>query len=279
MRQITGSESHAIFRGYLDRVEGGAAFSVRKMWAGIEGELHGDWDEIAWGRIIETGHTEWATEKLTTILAEAIIRGHQYILKQIYTKALLDAWAMEGGKEQLREWVLGRSLTTVENLTRLQLKTLRREFYYWVVFRRKPVNVVASQLAKVVGLLPAQQEALIKLREGLRAEGATPRQVKNAAERFRRFAKKQRALAIARTEIATAYQRGKLITIRQGISEGTLIDVTKTWNTSEDERVCSICGPLNNETVGINKKFSGGRDAPPAHPRCRCDIAYSEEGG
>ena len=36
------------------------------------------------------------------------------------------------------------------------------------------------------------------------------------------------------------------------------------WITREDEKVCSICAPLDG-TI-----FSGASNGPPAHPRCRC---------
>ena len=48
------------------------------------------------------------------------------------------------------------------------------------------------------------------------------------------------------------------------------------WITSVDERVCPICGPLHGVVVPLTAQFDGGFDGPPAHPRCRCDIAPAE---
>ena len=55
---------------------------------------------------------------------------------------------------------------------------------------------------------------------------------------------------------------------------------------AEDERVCSICGPLHGKEVGLNKAFvtqdemdelgisdyDGIIKSPPAHPQCRCAL-------
>jgi HK97 family phage portal protein len=48
----------------------------------------------------------------------------------------------------------------------------------------------------------------------------------------------------------------------------------RRWSTRVDERVCPICGPLDNKKEKIYiKQFSEG---PPAHPNCRCRIGFEE---
>lgn len=50
------------------------------------------------------------------------------------------------------------------------------------------------------------------------------------------------------------------------------VESTIRWLTSEDERVCPICGPLDNKKKpdgGWVTKF-GVLQGPPAHPNCRC---------
>lgn len=75
-----------------------------------------------------------------------------------------------------------------------------------------------------------------------------------------------RANTIVNTEVANAMQLAELDTYKeQGIEE-------KMWVTSEDELVCPICEPLDNEVVKTDAIFSSGDDAAPAHPNCRCYI-------
>jgi hypothetical protein len=73
-----------------------------------------------------------------------------------------------------------------------------------------------------------------------------------------------RAEMISRTETVRAYQRGVL---DYGINSGA---VSKTWQVSSNP--CNICEPMIDQTVLINEAFSGGEDAPPQHPSCRCGI-------
>ena len=48
------------------------------------------------------------------------------------------------------------------------------------------------------------------------------------------------------------------------------LDVVRRWSTKLDEKVCPICGPLDNKKEETyKKKFN---DGPPAHPNCRCRI-------
>jgi HK97 family phage portal protein len=83
---------------------------------------------------------------------------------------------------------------------------------------------------------------------------------------------RSRAETIARTE--TAFARGagsKAVAITQGRDE-------KRWRTARDERVDggNASGPcIEAEGAGwipIADSFPNGRDAAPAHPRCRCDT-------
>jgi len=50
----------------------------------------------------------------------------------------------------------------------------------------------------------------------------------------------------------------------------------KVWLTADDERVCEICGAIDGESRNINALFSIGKLLPPAHPSCRCAVAYEE---
>lgn len=50
------------------------------------------------------------------------------------------------------------------------------------------------------------------------------------------------------------------------------INLLKIWQTQKDEKVCKICGPLNNTTQRVwSSRFPSG---PPAHPNCRCFLIY-----
>jgi len=74
-----------------------------------------------------------------------------------------------------------------------------------------------------------------------------------------------RAELIGVTEVTRAASEGDQEIARQLAKDGfSLIPV---WMTSEDERVCEICAPLNEKVIENNSY-------PPAHPRCRCRHRY-----
>ena len=84
-----------------------------------------------------------------------------------------------------------------------------------------------------------------------------------------------RAEKIAVTETTRSYAEGNLEAGRIMEKQFPGVSVVKEWFTNEDDRVCPVCGPLNETIIGINDKFDAGGipiDGPPAHVNCRCWI-------
>lgn len=77
-----------------------------------------------------------------------------------------------------------------------------------------------------------------------------------------------RAEMIARTEVAAADVAGTMHGYREtGIVHG------KRWLTAKDEKVSAQCAACESQgAIAFDAKFVTGRDAPPNHPNCRCDI-------
>lgn len=91
----------------------------------------------------------------------------------------------------------------------------------------------------------------------------------------------QRARVIAITEVTRAHTQGERQIQHELWQQG--IQMIAKWQTRRDEKVCPICGPLDNQLERDNGGW-GNVVEPPAHPRCRCwlvyehvDIAESEE--
>lgn len=74
---------------------------------------------------------------------------------------------------------------------------------------------------------------------------------------------RQRARLIAQTETTRAFFEGN----RAGWRQSGVIDQLE-WRTSNDERVCPVCGNLHGTRAPLNGDFGGY--LPPAHPGCRC---------
>lgn len=85
-----------------------------------------------------------------------------------------------------------------------------------------------------------------------------------------------RADRIGKTESYHAVQVGKSVFWLMAQANGDLpADTQKMWVTARDERVCSVCGPLDGVTVALAERFvlpTTSLWAPGAHPNCRCEI-------
>jgi SPP1 gp7 family putative phage head morphogenesis protein len=77
---------------------------------------------------------------------------------------------------------------------------------------------------------------------------------------------RSRAETIAVTEVTRAAAEGGRLYQQQLQQAGFTFD--RIWRTSNDERVCPVCGPLD----GKPEAEWGGLDSPPAHPNCRCSV-------
>jgi len=75
-----------------------------------------------------------------------------------------------------------------------------------------------------------------------------------------------RAEMVAITEVTRAGAEGERLTALQIASE-TGVEMIPIWLTANDEKVCPICGPKHDQRI-TDGQF------PPAHPRCRCWVAY-----
>jgi len=79
-----------------------------------------------------------------------------------------------------------------------------------------------------------------------------------------------RAWKIAITETTRAYAEAQKLAGEQLKEQFPDVKVVKQWFTNNDDLVCDICAPMNNEEVEMSETFSSGDDNPPAHVNCRC---------
>lgn len=77
-----------------------------------------------------------------------------------------------------------------------------------------------------------------------------------------------RARMIAITETTRASVQAQLSTVNILEAQNRSIHFKPKWITASDERVCAICSPRD------GKEITDG-EFPPAHPLCRCDVAYN----
>lgn len=110
------------------------------------------------------------------------------------------------------------------------------------------------------------------------------RKAQEAAQKYAERQHRQRAMTIAQTESAFAYNYGADESIRQAQAQNLLGEVKKRWCTSGDDAVCEICASLDGMELEMDVDFKikgkalfrGQHRLPPAHPRCACAVEYVE---
>jgi hypothetical protein len=116
------------------------------------------------------------------------------------------------------------------------------------------------------------------------AEKQAAKRARESAYRYAGRQHRERAMAIAETELAYAYNKGADDAIHQAVDEGLLPKMKAQWSTAADEGVCGICADLDGTTIDLGDTFEykgrtlyeGQKQTPPAHPRCRCALCYVE---
>lgn len=110
------------------------------------------------------------------------------------------------------------------------------------------------------------------------------RKALDASSKYAERKHRQRAMTIAQTESAFAYNKGADEGVRQAYEQGFIGKTIKRWSTSGDDGVCELCASLEGVEVDMNADFSisgkllfsGQHMLPPAHPRCACAVEYIE---
>lgn len=151
-----------------------------------------------------------------------------------------------------------------------------------VLLDRETVRVVIMDAVGRGMPVPAAARAVVGS-IGLDARSATAlgRYAANApaaaVDRYARRLLRNRAVVIARTEMAYAANAGRLNAWEAAQRSGALgPDARKRWVTAHDERTCSECGPMDGQTVALSDNFGHGAPMPPRHPRCRCTAVVAE---
>ena len=156
------------------------------------------------------------------------------------------------------------------------------------------VDELSRLIRPCIGLTKGQTKANIRYYNNIVAtlkkdhprmkQESIQKKAQEAAAKYAERQHRERAMMIAQTESAFAYNRGADEGVRQAQAQGLLGVVKKRWSTSGDDGVCSICSSLDGVEVDMDKEFDfkgkilfrGHHMLPPAHPRCACAVEYVE---
>lgn len=203
--------------------------------------------------------------------------------------------------EGVRTWTETRAAEFVTNVTQTQIEGIRALVQRAASLEDFTVTELAKAIRPMVGLTQQASTAVMNYYETLRGSGVSEKRALDRSIRYASRKHRERAFLIARTELATAYNRGAHEGTKQAQAAGLLGECVKVWCTADDERVCkTICAPLEDtewemdddimydytykrseiKTVRrINHRLAdpGAGKHPPAHPGCRCAVMYVEK--
>lgn len=190
-------------------------------------------------------------------------------------------------------WIKERGAAFVTASTDEQKKAIQSLLAKKVV-EKYTVDELARIIRPCIGLTKQDSEAVLRqydtLKKNLREQHprmkaeSIQRKALDAAQKYAERKHRQRAMTIAQTELAFAYNRGADQGVRQAQEQGLLGKTIKRWITSGDDSVCSTCEALDGTEIEMDDNFNfGGRllfvghkMLPPAHPRCACAVEYVE---
>lgn len=197
-----------------------------------------------------------------------------------------------------------RAAARVVEITQEQRETLR-QLIVEAVSEGVTVDDTAFLVRNTVGLTSRYQRAVnrsyLETKARLVAEGFPARtaqsQARRMAQAYAERLRQTRATAIARTEILSAHNEGRLLGWRQATAEsiaptnalkrwivrvpprtgGVAFTVRSGTGRTRRRRVdydspCEHCLPFNGETVPVEEPFSNGVMMPPLHPNCVCSA-------
>ena len=142
---------------------------------------------------------------------------------------------------------------------------------------------IVALLRDRAGLDPRRTVALQNFERSLREAGvAEPIIAQRVQAQYERLLN-NRAAMIARQETMLAASAGQNELWLQAVDEGLIASTTKKRRIiTPDDRLCPICDPMKNQTVGLNEPFvspfNGARVMHgPIHVLCRCTEALVVE--
>lgn len=156
------------------------------------------------------------------------------------------------------------------------------------------VDELSRLIRPCIGLTEGDAKAAVKLYDSIVANlkkehpRMKPENIRrralDATQKYAERKHRARAMTIAQTESAFAYNRGADEGIRQAQEQNLIGKCKKRWNTSGDDQVCQRCAFLAGVEVDMDSDFdiggkllfNGQHLLPPAHPRCACAVEYIE---
>lgn len=208
------------------------------------------------------------------ILLGLFQRGGQAQFEALVRKAdPLSAFSI--AHPEAEAWARRYAAQLVQGLTNETRKAMAQAISEFIRLQVPPEEG-ARMLRQMLGLTPQYARAVVNFQNGLRQKGYDPAYIQDKADEYSTRLLNHRARVVARTETLRALQEGQRQSFGQAVEQGVLIKdrTRRQWVTAADERVCSICAPMDGELTTLDEPWStseGPVQIPTeSHIQCRC---------
>ncbi|NDO45983.1 phage minor head protein [Clostridium sp. MD294] len=224
--------------------------------------------------------------KMFTKKQTAMEKGAEKIVKKITERQ--SSFSFDIKYHETKKWIEKSCAEQIVQLTKTQKEAIKL-----VIDRAETLGITtegtADLLKPMIGLHKGQVTANVNYYNSIKQnllENHTKMKEQTAEqkalEKAKQYAKKQkeyRAMTIARTELAGAYNAGEYYSIKQAQKDGLMGKVKKYVITAGDGRVCKGCREVEGQEANQNEYFKtqwGDVLFPPFHTSCRCAVEYEE---
>lgn len=191
---------------------------------------------------------------------------------------------LDTATDRSRDWAAQYSARLIKDITDEQRKTFRSQVSLAFEDGIGPEELAYRLKEHGLGLHNRYATAVDNYYRGMIEEGIARGAARERSKLYAGHLRRVRADTVARTETMYGLNWGRMELWNSAVQfEDLPSDTGKRWVTALDERVCPVCRPMNNVTVGLYQHFDLPQSAlsrrqegklflPPAHPSCRCTI-------
>lgn len=235
-------------------------------------------------RLLSTdAHRLWAEQQLAATVGQAL-RAQQQRLAEAAARSGANALRQPSLWERENETLAGDMLPTLRTIAseRAIVSAVGGGLEMWQATNHAVIDWVESYYisaeANALGSIPNLNDAartqvgnLINAwqrgeLEAATAEGGLPQLIAAMDNVFG----PARGEAIAVTEVTRVFSEST-----RAAALANPYTTSMVWQTSRDDVVCAVCGPLDGASIPKGERYFPGGYFPPAHPRCRCAVSES----
>lgn len=224
--------------------------------------------------------------KMFTKKQTAMEKGAEKIVEKITERQ--SSFSFDIKYHETKKWIEKSCAEQIVHLTKTQKEAIKL-----VIDRAEKLGITtegtADLLKPMIGLHKGQVTANVNYYNSIKQnllenhpkmkEQAAEKKALEKAKQYAKNQKEYRAMTIARTELAGAYNAGEYYSIKQAQKDGLMGKVKKYAISAGDGRVCKGCREVEGQEVNQEEYFKtqwGDVLFPPFHTSCRCAVEYEE---